>query len=356
MELNKITRLVYMALVTAAFTMSGCGENNISKQIDILEESVSVENGKSVQLTLIEHLADMPAAWSSSDEAIAHVAAGGIVTGKAVGEVYVYAKVDGAVDSCHVLVTEAIARIGDFFYEDGTFSSEYDSKKKAIGIIFQTDISRIGETEKYALEAKGIDTPHGLVMAVKNAAIQVAWCTLPLPDNIYDLTNCKTVEECNNDISGLFNYNVVKGLDEDFSDFPAFRAVAEYSVKAPENTTGWYLPAVGQLYDFFVNIGGLQPWDKAIVDSEDERIQGHFFWMNQDGFMQNLNDAVASLGYGNYDPFIMDGYQDQYFWSSSEYHNDKARDWIIHDNNLVTCYWNYKSHREVCDVRAILAF
>ena len=60
-----------------------------------------------------------------------------------------------------------IVKVGDFYYADGTWSTALDANKTCIGIVFQTDPSRIGDKEKQVLAAKGVATPHGLVMSLK---------------------------------------------------------------------------------------------------------------------------------------------------------------------------------------------
>ncbi len=40
------------------------------------------------------------------------------------------------------------------------------------------------------------------------------------------------------------------------SDFNAFKAASKYNAKLPANTTGWYLPSVGQMAAILENIEG----------------------------------------------------------------------------------------------------
>ena len=40
-----------------------------------------------------------------------------------------------------------IVKVGDFYYADGTWSTALDANKTCIGIVFQTDPSRIGDKE-----------------------------------------------------------------------------------------------------------------------------------------------------------------------------------------------------------------
>lgn len=238
------------------------------------------------------------------------------------------------------------AKVGDYFYSDGTYSTALDPNKTVIGIVFQTDKSRIGQAEKDALG--GEDKVHGLVMSVKNAGTSRMWSS---EDKDFDeLTNCETKDQCNDDISGLHNYNTVIAYAENngnLSAYPAFEAVKNYGVEAPANTTGWYLPAVGQWYDFFANLGGLPDWSSASTSGTD------YYWTGQSELVSKVNTYFSSLGNGNYDAFMPNNSY-QYFWSSSEYSSDFARRWYVLSNGVVRCYW--RSKYDVNDVRPVLAF
>ncbi len=258
-------------------------------------------------------------------------------------------KVDGAMTEkkTHQL------QVGDFFFADGHLLSKdvvpsEVQAAKVIGIVFA--LSRIGQAEKDALKTKGINEPHGLVMSVKNAGTDLMWSSEF--NDFGDLENCKSKEQCNADISGLWNYNAViayaKGENK-LSSYPAFEAIDKWNAensehKAPENTTGWYLPAVGQWYDFFHNLGDLPDWGSASVSDD------NYYWSGQsESVLSNVNTFFSPLGDGNYDAF---GYQR--FWSSSEFSNNYARDWAVYSGADVYCYWFDK--RRSYDVRPVLAF
>lgn len=101
-----------------------------------------------------------------------------------VGEYKRY-KVDGAAETIkNVTYAESgIARIGDFYCTKNNGTTGYLIPKEAdettvqaakvVGIVFQTDKSRIGAKEKEKLGGEG--NVHGLVMAVKNIATRQAW-------------------------------------------------------------------------------------------------------------------------------------------------------------------------------------
>lgn len=343
---------MFLSGINILFACSNNGDR-IEEIVDIEESAITLEEGESKQLTFTFMPEDGTVVFSSSDNNVADVSQDGVVTAISAGNALIYAKNGSATDQCTVSVEKPDVRIGDYFYEDGTYSTVLRTDKKVIGIVFQTNHERIGETEKTVLAEKGIDVPHGLVMSLKNAAVgTAAWNSAPVTENIWELKNCRTTEDCNADISGLFNYNAVKAIDEDFSDYPAFKAVADFSVAAPENSTGWFLPSVGQMYDFFANLGGLPGWEE-VIDKDSENLA--FYWPPQTELVTNLNSYLQELPETDYDKFILNG-SDQYFWTSSEVSARDARDWVFHSNGVILCYWNYKTHSGICDVRPILAF
>ena len=115
-----------------------------------------------------------------------------------VGEYKRY-KVDGAAETIkNVTYAESgIARIGDFYCTKNNGTTGYLIPKEAdettvqaakvVGIVFQTDKSRIGAKEKEKLGGEG--NVHGLVMAVKNIATRQAWGLFGMDEG---LTTCRT--------------------------------------------------------------------------------------------------------------------------------------------------------------------
>ena len=128
-----------------------------------------------------------------------------------VGEYKRY-KVDGAAETIkNVTYAESgIARIGDFYCTKDNGTTGYLIPKEAdettvqaakvVGIVFQTDKSRIGAKEKEKLGGEG--NVHGLVMAVKNIATRQAWGLFGMDEG---LTTCMTKADNYNDISGYGN-------------------------------------------------------------------------------------------------------------------------------------------------------
>ncbi len=181
-------------------------------------------------------------------------------------------------------------KIGDYYYSDGTWSDgglvsinsdgtgavwltglekpAPEEGKTVIGIVFQTDTSRISLTERK------LGYTHGLVYCLKAAFAPVS--SDPTADHKLDsltrysmssasavanLTSHKYSDACYSDINGYsINQTILsyypKGTDA-LKQYPAFDWVhTDFAPAAPANTSGWYIPSSGQVWDFIVNLCG----------------------------------------------------------------------------------------------------
>ena len=273
-----------------------------------------------------------------------------------VGEYKRY-KVDGAAETIkNVTYAESgIARIGDFYCTKDNGTTGYLIPKEAdettvqaatvVGIVFQTDKSRIGQAEKNALGGK--DKVHGLVMSVKNIATRQAWSLFHKDEG---LTTCKTKADNYNDISGYGNCEHIRTNRGNFDRYPAFKAADGYNTTCPvpTTTTGWYLPASGQWWDILQNLGGCtalaKPEEQASSQDDD------FGWSGQGDVPAALNAWMEKIATDSKDNFR----SGMWFWSSSEYSGSYARFWLVGSDGDVCCHWVYKNNYG--DVRPVLAF
>ena len=116
------------------------------------------------------------------------------------------------------------AQIGDFYMNDGSLVSGStdltdEQKSACIGIVFQTDVNRIGNAEKEDLAGKKVK-PHGLVMALKNvnnsAPLQFSVGNV----DVEGITNTETLQECYDDINGLAHTNAIYSIDPKENLYP----------------------------------------------------------------------------------------------------------------------------------------
>ena len=257
-------------------------------------------------------------------------------------------------------------KIGDYFYSDGTWSDGGLRKiyadgsmhidyykpvplrgKTVVGIVFQTDKSRIGKKEKEKLG--GENKAHGLVMAVKNAnaAEKVIWSN---ESRYLDLLNdCVSKSNNYSDISGYGNCESIRSLEGNFDKYPALQAVDGYNTTCPvpTTTTGWYLPSSGQWWDILQNLGGCP----ALADGYQQTSSdiNEFFWSNQGNVPDALNKWM--WGIDGWDKF---SYYHQ-FWSSSKFKGNTMRYWVANsDDGWISCRWGNVNFQLY--VRPVLAF
>ena len=276
-----------------------------------------------------------------------------------VGEYKRY-KVDGAAETIkNVTYAESgIARIGDFYCTKNNGTTGYLIPKEAdettvqaakvVGIVFQTDKSRIGAKEKEKLGGEG--NVHGLVMAVKNIATRQAWGLFGMDEG---LTTCRTKADNYNDISGYGNCEHIRTNRGNFDSYPAFKAAYDYNTTCPvpATTTGWYLPASGQWWDILQNLGGCPAMaDKGQQTSSD--IAGEFLWKSQGDVPAALNKWMENIAVGDKDTFnnLVS------FCSSSEHSKYHTWYWILNNfQGMVRCIWADKFDGSD-NVRPVLAF
>lgn len=276
-----------------------------------------------------------------------------------VGEYKRY-KVDGAAETNkNVTYAESgIARIGDFYCTKNNGTTGYLIPKEAdettvqaakvVGIVFQTDKSRIGAKEKEKLGGEG--NVHGLVMAVKNIATRQAWGLFGMDEG---LTTCRTKADNYNDISGYGNCEHIRTNRGNFDSYPAFKAAYDYNTTCPvpATTTGWYLPASGQWWDILQNLGGC-PALADVTQQTSPDIAGEFLWKSQGDVPAALNKWMENIAVGDKDTFnnLVS------FCSSSEHSKYHTWYWILNNfQGMVRCIWASKFDGSD-NVRPVLAF
>lgn len=275
-----------------------------------------------------------------------------------VGEYKRY-KVDGAAETIkNVTYAESgIARIGDFYCTKNNGTTGYLIPKEAdettvqaakvVGIVFQTDKSRIGAKEKEKLGGEG--NVHGLVMAVKNIATRQAWGLFGMDEG---LTTCRTKADNYNDISGYGNCEHIRTNRGNFDSYPAFKAAYDYNTTCPvpATTTGWYLPASGQWWDILQNLGGCPAL--ADVTQQTSPDTGEFLWKSQGDVPAALNKWMENIAVGDKDTFnnLVS------FCSSSEHSKYHTWYWILNNfQGMVRCIWASKFDGSD-NVRPVLTF
>ena len=189
-------------------------------------------------------------------------------------------------------------KIGDYYYSDGTWSDggyrEYaggltdllpvmpvltgadGNDRTVIGIVYCTDVNRIGATATKVLKEKGV-TPHGLVMALTNASEDCEWGDEKNDENNSGNDGAPVkanTNQSNKQYSNVDGYGETQWIINEYgkSDnaalqkkYTAFFHASRYGTAAsdtekyaaPANTTGWFIPSMGQWWDILSGLGGI---------------------------------------------------------------------------------------------------
>lgn len=181
-----------------------------------------------------------------------------------VGETYNAALDLGEIAAITIAPQKPAAKVGDFFYSDGTWSSTLDSEKTPIGIVFWTG----NPTEQdAALKAAFPGCTNGLVVGLKQK--QCEWqdyysdfedeVGITVGDWIAENTGYASIESgfgINAPINKTMGYNNTMGLDE-FNDSDYgwdYEVLAASNVSstmtgfdAPSTTSGWFVPSAKEV-------------------------------------------------------------------------------------------------------------
>lgn len=135
-------------------------------------------------------------------------------------------------------------RIGDYFYEDGSFSHEMVKGKTFVGIVFSLDTSD---------EEKAHGWTHGQIVATKNAynSIKNKTSSWGIPNDIILQHAISKPNSWNRDTGYLISHldSVVNN-----PEFVPFLIAARHNEPLPfGKTSGWYLPSVVQWRTLYKN-------------------------------------------------------------------------------------------------------
>ena len=199
------------------------------------------------------------------------------------------------------------AKVGDYFYADGTWSSELKDNKTVIGIVFSTEA-----TDKD--KAKG--WTHGQVVALRNAGTSLKWNTSGDGANENGATSyaSSNILSALSDRDGYTYTQTLIGKQTATTSYPAAQAAVNYPVNAPSTTSGWYLPAIGQAVDIALNIGQIAS-DSLHVNAS---ATGQGTWNKQGSVcVSNINAKLNSVTTADVDLLPVSGAL--YLASSSDY-------------------------------------
>lgn len=225
-------------------------------------------------------------------------------------------------DSNQTIATvETRAKVGDFFYADGSYSSMYikDAKNPCIGVVFAVahDGGKASDDapDNYAdlNGTKKLEEIHGWVIAAKDIT-DGKEKIMPAKVEAFDLSSYpgKGLGDGKADILGFKNTEAFKNAGVALAAYPIAEAIINYenasATKAPANTSGWYWGAVKQYLTLAEEYAKVTVAGGVVTDFE---------MLSVGSALQTLSDNGAG------DLFSLDGEQ---FYFSSTTEKTKASD------------------------------
>lgn len=245
-------------------------------------------------------------------------------TGLDAGKQYVIVAAASALEGTDIVVSKEVKfittsaqapKVGDFYYSDGTWSTELDETKTPIAVVFFAGVAKdMGDNSAYYKLKDGV-TPmsvNGYAIAINDATLvngenlEVAWSFF---DGEYEGAGCSFDVT---DFVGYTNTQSIKmaakkrpgELTPNDDSFPAayYATIAfEKACPAPESSSGWFLPSAGQ----FQYIWDYAYWNK----------QG-----NLSAWLDNSFKTLVDAGVECTPPYM----RDSEYWSSTEKYDSEA--------------------------------
>lgn len=248
------------------------------------------------------------------------------------------------------------AQVGDFYCRNknkgylipGDIPSLTPAQQDScIGIVYSIDVSRIGKAATDFLSGKGI-TPHGLVMALTNASDGCRWGDYGKDENSDGADGEPFKANAEKQYENVDGYGETHWIIDTYGDdgtalkdiYTAFYHASRYGTAesntekyaVPSNTTGWFIPGMGQWWDILSNLGkidltGYRDVDRTILISGAASIAV----ANMNTYLQKISSATQ---------FRMSS--TTLFWSSSECNSDNACYVFFFSDYRLHLGYNYK--------------
>lgn len=248
--------------------------------------------------------------WTSSAENVATIASDGKVTAVAAGDAVITATLSNGMQlKCNVTVSvdENAAKVGDFFYSDGTWSTELDNSKTVVGIVFSVDNVTLHDAK---LAAEHSDCTHGLVASIINTP-EVKWQGwrsdintwavnngyMPLSgvdcpsgtSNFYLTDNGKKLCGYNN-TAAIEAYKMTEEYAKGGDDVKIYLLDNMSSMTDVDNTSGWYVPSIAELNLMAASRALLNEKFSAVGGEQFNTAYGKRYWSSTEG--KNSDTAV----------------------------------------------------------------
>ena len=278
------------------------------------------------------------------------------------GEVEDYKYREGVLYNVIVNLTEqAEVRVGDYLYcnTDGDIiCKNAEAAPDLYGDGFVPIAVVFSDCPTYADQARGWNRGYAMSLATVNNNTNYQWC------NTYGYNN-QQVQYGNNWKMAVMQYN---GYDETYfiindtnslpkphniATFPAFfRTVNWAPTYNPnkEETSGWFIPSAGQWYQFLIKLG--EPTNITTVYGDPNR-----YWPDQRWIIQGNLNAYFTAVEPYLPPYANKFGNDQYYWTSSEYHANHANYVWFYSNSNMHFYYNTEQTKNASmKIRPCIAF
>ena len=249
---------------TGSCTVNVVGVPVESVTIDQMEIYMEEGDVYTLRATVLPESADNKSVtWSSSNDSIASVNGSGTVTANKPGDCVIYAKAGNVVAECTVSIDRRPLAIGDYYYADGTWSSQLDAGRTPIGVVFY--VGDITATDP-ALKNEHPNCTHGLVVSLNEHEEGTAWqpnyekyaSTIGMWTDAFasQYEPVTSGYELEDNLNRPIGYNNTKAMElfnaaEDNAEWQIepINFVIDYRTKvpAPEASSDWYLPSAKEL-------------------------------------------------------------------------------------------------------------
>lgn len=343
-------KFLLLSVLPAVVLASGCDKPQLPpetvpeiRSVVLSDDGVSMFKGDGMDLGITvdsdEGYAVRSVVWETSSPSVVAVEDGKIVaTGK--GEAFITVCVDEKVsDTCTVTVYDPA--VGDYLYEDGSFSSQPEDGKTPVAIVYW--LGDPGEDDAL-LAGDFPDCTHGLAVSMEQRTsywqywydVYQSSISEWIAENAPRFNSIATGIEESDPLNKKTGYNNTKALEA----FNADPANAEWPVElaecllsfrsevpAPQGTSGWYIPSAKEI---------------SMVCSGD--LPGNIWGQrNQTSNMELLNVAISRIP----GMPVLEGL----YWSSSEYDEIDVFDLNFYFGDV---YYAQKDFED--NVRFVLAF
>lgn len=144
-------------------------------------------------------------------------------------------------------------KLGDYYYEDGSFSHKLAKGKKVVGVVFNLNPSE---------EEKKKGWTHGQIIALESVKQRSCFDHQTTSWGVATqelLKHAVFLPQANNPDNGYLITHLDSVLNN--PEFKPFIEAAQYGVKLPLNTSGWYLPCIAQWKIIHEQFFNTKQWD-----------------------------------------------------------------------------------------------